>query len=95
MIVIGRKKLEKFKRKHSDAKGQIDVWLNETVNTTWQGPKDIKARYPHSSILSGNRVIFNIKGSKYRLIVIVRYVSETVYVEWIGTHAQYSRMKFD
>lgn len=95
MIIIGRKKLEKFKRKHSDAKGQINAWLNETANTTWKGPKNIKARYPHASILSGNRVIFNIKGKKYRLVVIVRYVSETVYVEWIGTHAQYSRRKFD
>ena len=95
MIIIGRKKLDKFKRKHSDAKGQINAWLNETVNTTWKGSKDIKERYPHASILSGNKVIFNIKGRKYRLVVIVRYVSETVYVEWIGTHAQYNRMKFD
>ncbi|MBT3192216.1 MAG: type II toxin-antitoxin system HigB family toxin [Verrucomicrobia bacterium] len=95
MIVIGRKKLDKFKRKHADARGQVDAWLNETRGATWQTPKDIKTRYPHASILAGNRVLFNIKGRSYRLVVVVRYVSGAVLIEWVGTHAEYDRLRFE
>jgi mRNA interferase HigB len=95
VVVIGRKRLEKFKRKHADAKGAIDAWLSEALDASWKRPRDIKERYPHASILANNRVVFNIKGGNYRLVVIVRYVSGAVLVEWVGTHAQYDRMRFD
>ena len=95
MIVIGRKKLDKFKRKHADARGQVDAWLTETRDATWHTPKDVKARYPHASVLTGNRVLFNIKGGNHRLVVVVRYVSGTVLVEWVGTHAEYDRLRFE
>ena len=95
VIVIGRKKLDKFKKKHADARGPVDAWLGDALNATWLCPNDIKARYPHASILAGNRVIFNIKGGHYRLVVMVRYVSGSVLIEWVGTHAEYDRLRFD
>ncbi len=95
MIVVGRKKLDKFKRKHADARGPIDAWLGEVSNATWSAPSGIKARYPHASFLAGNRVIFNIKGGRYRLVVVIRYVSGAVLIEWVGTHAEYDRLRFD
>ena len=68
--------------------------VNETINASWRSPKDIKLRYPHASFLAGDRVIFNIKGRSYRLVVIVRYVNKAVLIEWVGTHAEYNKKNF-
>ena len=59
----------------------MDTWLGEVLDATWSTPNDIKARYPHASFLAGNRVIFNIKGGNYRLVVVVRSVTGAVLIE--------------
>ena len=58
----------------------------------WQTPSDIKAQYRSASILKGGRVVFNIAGNKYRLIVWVNYVKKTVYICFVGTHKQYDKI---
>ena len=83
-----------FGRKHADAKDALDAWRDHVGLTIWRTPSDLKAEYPDASILSGNRVIFDIKGRKYRLQVTVYYRRQVVEVEWIGTHAEYNRKRF-
>ncbi len=91
MKIVGMKILSEFSTRHADVRSQIGVWLQEVEDAQWQMPPDIKARYPHASILDNKRVIFNLKGNKYRLEVKVSYKNQTVLVKRIGTHAEYSK----
>jgi mRNA interferase HigB len=86
--------LEQLKECHSDARGALDVWRAEVEAATWSTPQDIKDRYAAASFLGDNRVIFNIKGNNYRLVVKVRFQNGIVMIEWGGTHAEYDKKKF-
>ncbi len=94
MIVLGKKLLKDFQRRHAEAKSVVDIWLDETEKAEWKTPLEIKRDYASASFLPGNVVIFNIKGNRYRLVVVVTYAHGLVKVEWIGTHAEYSRIKW-
>ncbi|MGI8835127.1 MAG: type II toxin-antitoxin system HigB family toxin [Pyrinomonadaceae bacterium] len=94
MKVVGRESLEKFARKHADVRGQIDAWICEAEDADWQTPDDIKKRYASASFLANNRVIFNLKGNKYRLDIKVGFKNQVVLIMRIGTHEEYSIWKF-
>lgn len=94
MRLLGVPLLEKFKLRVPDARGALDAWQKEVVEADWKTPQDIKNRYRSADFLAGNRVIFNIRGNSYRLVVKVRYQNGLVVVEWVGTHADYDKMKF-
>lgn len=94
MRILGLPKLEEFKRSHADARRPMDAWRLEVERASWQATQDIKQSYRSADFLADNRVIFNIKGNTYRLVVQVRYQSGLVVVEWIGSHAEYSKKRF-
>jgi mRNA interferase HigB len=94
MKVLGRDKLVKYYKKHSNVKGALEAWMNEVEAATWKTPQDIKDRYNSADFLANNRVIFNIKGNHYRLVVKVRYQNGIAVVEWIGTHSEYDKQSF-
>jgi mRNA interferase HigB len=94
MKVVGLGRLDDFKQKHRDATSQLDAWVREATNAKWRTPQDIKARYAHASILPGNRVVFNIKGNRYRLDTKVNYATQVVLVVRVGTHADYDDWSF-
>lgn len=91
MKIIGLKILDEFVNQHSDARGQIAAWISDTTETIWENPGQIRARYATASFLSDNRVIFNIKGNRYRLEVKVNYQNQIVLIKRVGTHAEYSK----
>jgi len=91
MQLVGLLKLDAFKRTHADSRGPLDAWQVEVEAANWSGPQEIKNRYPSASFLADNRVIFNIKGNTYRLVVKARYQNGIVLIEWIGTHAEYDK----
>lgn len=93
MRVIAIKVLKDFWQKSSyrDAEQPLKAWYAEAIKADWKNPNDIKDQYRHASIV-GDRVIFNIAGNKYRLIVYVRYSSRTIYIRFIGTHKQYDKV---
>ena len=93
MKVISRKIIDDFCKKHVDVKKQLSLWLNEALESEWKTPGDIKKKYSSATFLSNNIVWFNIKGKKYRLKTIVAYQTQTVFIEWIGTHAEYNKLK--
>ena len=95
MNVISRKQLDKFNRKHADARGQVLTWFHKTKSANWSGPQDIKDEHRTADFLKNNIVIFSIKGNKYRLVVKISYKSKTVFIKWIGTHAEYTKQKFE
>ena len=92
MNVIKRQTLIDFWTKHPAAKGVLEAWFAEVKKSEWQRPTDIKQRFSSADFLAGNRVVFNISGNNYRLIVKVEYKSKTVYIRFIGTHAEYSKI---
>ena len=95
MNVVGREVLEEFGRSHADIVSQINSWLCEIEAAEWERPMDMKRRYPKASILSENRVIFNLKGNSYRLETKIEYTTKVVLIKRIGTHAEYSKWKLE
>jgi mRNA interferase HigB len=92
MRTIARRTLRDFYAAHADAKSALEAWFHEVKATKWAGPQDIKKRYPSADILPGNRVVFNIKGNTYRLIVRIHYNTGIVFIRFVGTHADYDKI---
>ena len=92
MRIISRRILRGFWEKHPDSQQVLQIWYADVSRTIWQSPADIKAIYRNASFLANNRVVFNIKGNHYRLVVVVEYRYGVVYVRFVGTHAEYDRI---
>ncbi len=92
MRVIAKKILRDFWLKHPDCEQQLKSWYNEAEIATWKTPNEIKRDYPSASILENNRIVFNIKGNNYRLIIKLNYHYQMVWIRFIGTHAQYDKI---
>jgi mRNA interferase HigB len=90
--VIAKKILRDFWERRADCEQQLKAWYQEASNNDWNGPYDIKGAYPSASILVDNRVVFNIKGNHYRLIVKINYDYKMVWIRFIGTHAEYDEI---
>lgn len=89
MRVIAVSTLRTFWKRHPDAEPPLKAWFEEATSASWTRPADIKARYRSASILKNRRVVFNIKGNDYRLVVAVAYRLQIVYVKFVGTHEEY------
>ncbi len=92
MRIIAKKYLVQFWKLHQEAEQPLKSWYDEAVKATWQSPQDIKVQYRNASFIANNRVIFNIKGNKYRLIVAIAYRFGALYIKFIGTHAEYDKV---
>lgn len=92
MRVFSRGTLVRFWEQHSDAEAALKAWYAEASRARWQDPQDIRARYRSADILPHNRVVFNIKGNQYRLVVQIHYNTGVMYIRFIGTHAEYNRI---
>jgi mRNA interferase HigB len=89
MRIISRKKLKEFWDLFPDSEDALQAWYAEAKQATWQSPAEIKAQYGNASVLKDSRVVFNICGNKYRLIVRINYHYSVVYVRFVGTHKEY------
>lgn len=92
MRVIAKGTLRLFWEKHADCEQQLKSWYKETTEANWQNPKDIKREYPSASFLADNRIVFNIKGNHYRLVVRINYDFGIVWIRFIGTHTEYDKI---
>ena len=92
MRVIAKSTLKEFWLKHADCEQALKSWYLEADKSAWKNPNDIKAEYPSASILADNRIVFNIKGNSYRLIVKINYAYQMVWIRFIGTHAAYDKI---
>ena len=82
----------RFSRLHPDSRGSLEAWYQEVKSAIWTSSADIKSHYPSASIINNSRVVINICGNKYRLVVQVNYPAGIVYVRFIGTHKEYDRI---
>jgi len=90
--VIAKKTLIEYYEKNKEIKNQLEAWYREAKNAEWKNPQEIKKKYASASIISGNRVVFNIKGNKYRLVTKINYQMKIVYIRFIGTHKEYDKI---
>jgi mRNA interferase HigB len=87
--VIAKKVLRDFWIKHNSCESQLKAWYHEANKAKWRTPKEIKLEFPSASFLQDNRVVFNIKGNDFRLIVKINYDYGIIWIRFIGTHRQY------
>ena len=97
MRVIAKSTLMKFLQQpgHGDAQGPLLVWHEEALKAAWTSPQAVKDQYAQASICANNRVVFNVGGNKYRLVVEMQYRAGIVWVKFIGTHAQYDKINVE
>jgi len=93
MRIISHKTLREFWEKHPDARQQLQAWYVDVKHSNCPPPTEIKRIYPNTSFLANNRVVFNIKGNKVRVIVIVQYNFGQIYIRFVGTHQEYDRIQ--
>jgi mRNA interferase HigB len=91
MRIIARSTLRDFWEKHADAEHALRAWYQDAHQAQWKTPEDIKSVYASASIIAGNRVVFNLKGNHYRLIVAVNYQFGIIYIRFIGSHQEYDK----
>ena len=92
MHIISRKPLRDFSERHPPAKRLLDAWFAEVSRARWASFAEVKKTFGNADVVAGNRVIFNIGGNRYRLVVKIAYKVRIVFVRFIGTHAEYDKI---
>lgn len=98
MRIIARRTLREFVDNlagHKDqpaVKAALDAWFDEVSKASWASSADVKRRYATASVVSAERIVFNIKGNDYRLVVAVDFEKGIVWIKWIGSHGAYDRI---
>lgn len=92
MRIIARRTLKVYWQTHASAEQPLRAWYAEAKAADWKSPADIKAWYAAASIIANNRIVFNIGGNKYRLVVAIRYDLGIIYIRFVGTHADYDKI---
>lgn len=94
MKVLRKGILDEFSKIHAEVTSQVLIWLAEAEGAEWKTPQEIKDRYSSASFLDNNRVIFNLKGNKFRLDTKIAYQTGIVLIMRMGTHAEYNKWVF-
>lgn len=95
MRVIARRTLTRFvdslkgRKDQKAVKAALDSWFYEALHAQWENPADVVRAYANASIVGHERVVFNIKGNSYRLVVAIDYAHQIVFIKWVGSHADY------
>jgi len=98
MRIIARKTLRDFaeslrgRKDHKAVKSALDSWFHEVRGASWRTLADVIRSYANGSIVGDGRVVFNIKGNSYRLVVAIDYRAQIVFIKWLGTHLQYDKI---
>lgn len=90
--VIAKRTLREFWKSNPDSEQQLMVWYREVTKADWNSPNEIKSQYTSASILKNSRVVFNICGNKYRLIVEINFTRKWVFIRFIGNHKEYDKI---
>lgn len=93
--IIAKKTLREFWEKHADSEQYLKTWHETAKNSNWNSPNEVKETFINASVLKDSRVVFNIKGNSYRLIVKFNYVRQWAFIRFIGTHAEYDKINAD
>ncbi len=98
MRIIARRRLREFvatrggHRDHGALRSGLDAWFHEARSAPWRSSADVKGSHATASIVSADRVVFNIKGNSYRLVAAIDYEKGIVWIKWLGTHQDYDQI---
>lgn len=94
MRIIKEKTLVEYckQNKYQQAEESVKAWIYELRFSTWNSANELKAKYGHASIISSKRVVSNIKGNDFRLILDIEYKLKIVFIVWFGTHKEYDKI---
>ena len=92
MRIIARRTLREFWEQHPDAEEALRAWYHDAKQADWKTPSDIRRTYANASFVANNRVVFNIRGNNYRLIVALNYDYGIGYIRFVGTHNEYDQI---
>lgn len=97
MRIIARRTLLQFWQnyRYQDSEQALRAWYAEAKKSDWASPSEIKEHYRSASIIGNNRVVFNICGNKYRLVVAIKYNFRIIYIRFLGTHKQYDKINVE
>ena len=90
--IIAKRALRDFWRKHPDAEQHLKTWHETAKKANWKTPADVKKAYANASILKDSRIVFNIKGNDYRLVVKFNFERQWAFIRFIGTHNSYNQI---
>ncbi|WP_194766356.1 type II toxin-antitoxin system HigB family toxin [Tamlana sp. I1] len=92
MRIVTYKRIQAFSIKHADAETSLNVWYHTTSAKSWKNLHDIRQTFNNVDYVGNNRYVFNIKGNDYRLVAIISFNAQKVYICFIGTHAEYDKI---
>ena len=92
MRIISKRTLTLFWRKHPASEQPLKSWFDEAINANWRNPNELKLQFGNASIISDKRVVFNIHGNAYRLVVDIEFRLQIIFIVWIGTHHEYDKI---
>ncbi len=93
MLIISKKTLSDYYQKHPQSRAALEEWYSKTKKSTWTCFSDIKATFNSADSVGNQHFVFNIKGNDFRLIVVVQFRHQHVFIRWVGTHAEYDKIK--
>lgn len=93
MRIIAKRTLVAFYTEHKDAETALEEWYQKTVNSDWENFAQVRNTFNTADMVGNNRIVFNIKGNKYRLVTLVLFKIKMVYIRFIGTHKDYERIQ--
>lgn len=92
MRIIAKRTLREYWISHANCRKALEEWYGIAMKAQWSSPREVKASFPKASIVANNRVVFDIAGGNYRLVVKFAYRTKTGYIRFIGTHKDYDRI---
>lgn len=90
--IFAKSTLRQFWEKHADSEQYLKTWYDTAMSADWKSPNDVKQTYVNASVLKSGRVVFNIKGNSYRMVVKFNFEKQWAFIRFIGTHAEYDRI---
>ena len=95
MNVLSRNALIRFYTRHSDSRKALETWFKTCKNADWNDFHDLQRMYPEAFPVGDDRVVFDIKGNKYRMVARVVFLYKSIQIKWMGTHAQYNKIEVE
>ncbi|MGB0883379.1 MAG: type II toxin-antitoxin system HigB family toxin [Flavobacteriales bacterium] len=93
--IFAKSTLRAYWLKHADSEQYLKTWYDTAMGSSWKTPNDVKTTYANASILKNGRIVFNIKGNSYRLIVRFNFEKQWAFIRFIGTHSEYDKINAD
>jgi mRNA interferase HigB len=95
MRIVAKRTLREFWEQFPETEEPLLAWYREVEKEDWDGPAKVKEKYRSASVIKGSRVVFNIKGNDYRLVVKINYPYRMIYIRFVGTHAEYDEINVE